>query len=89
MHFALGLGVRCVTIFNCTSPWEICDYGIQRQIVSPRLAEFFFQRGLDARATTAIGLEEVFTAVMGQMKSRGRNLALPAERRLAAGLGRD
>ena len=43
MHFALGVGVRCVTIFNCTSPWEIFDYGVQHQITSPLLEEFFFQ----------------------------------------------
>ncbi len=35
MHLALGLKVPCVTIFNCTSPWEIHDYGFQTKIVSP------------------------------------------------------
>jgi len=50
MHFALGTGTRCVSLFNCTSPWEIFDYGIQRQITSPLLAEFFFKRGMDERA---------------------------------------
>ncbi|HXI69231.1 MAG TPA: hypothetical protein VNN22_02620 [Verrucomicrobiae bacterium] len=69
MHFALGTDVRCVTIFNCTSPWEIYDYGIMRKITSPLLAEFFFHRGLDPRATTAISLEEVCTAVMDQLRA--------------------
>lgn len=68
MHFALGLGVRCVTLFNCTGPWEIFDYGVQKQITSPLLADFFFKRGNDPRATAAISLEEVFDAVMGQLK---------------------
>jgi heptosyltransferase II len=68
MHFALGTGTRCVTIFNCTSPWEIYDYGIQRKIVSPLLGEFFYKRENDRRATTAISLDEVFNAVMGQLK---------------------
>jgi hypothetical protein len=27
MHFALGTGTPCVTLFTCTSPWEIHDYG--------------------------------------------------------------
>ena len=67
MHFALGTGVRCVTLFNCTSPWEIFDYGIQQKIISPLLAEFFYQRGRDCRATAAIGLDEVFNAVMSQL----------------------
>ncbi|HEV2328953.1 MAG TPA: glycosyltransferase family 9 protein, partial [Verrucomicrobiae bacterium] len=53
MHFALGTGTRCVTLFNCTSPWEIHGYGLQQKIVSPLLAVFFYQRGLDLRATTA------------------------------------
>ena len=35
MHLALGSGVRCVSIFTCTSPWEIYGYGLQEKIVSP------------------------------------------------------
>jgi heptosyltransferase II len=71
MHFALGAGVPCVTIFNCTSPWEIYDYGIMKKITSPLLAEFFFQRGLNPRATTAIGLAGVFQAAIDQLKLAG------------------
>ena len=67
MHFALGTGTRCVTLFTCTSPWEIFDYGVQRQITSPLLAEYFFKRGMDERATGAIPVEEVFDAVMEQL----------------------
>lgn len=74
MHFALGTGTRCVTIFNCTSPWEIFDYGVQRQITSPLLAEYFFKRGIDARATGAISMQEVFNATMKQLTE-----PLPAE----------
>ena len=68
MHFALGTGTRCVTLFSCTAPWEIFDYGIQRKITSPLLAEFFFKRGLDERAVRAISVEEVFRAVLEQLK---------------------
>jgi ADP-heptose:LPS heptosyltransferase len=64
MHLALGLGVPCVTIFNCTSPWEIHDYGLQTQLVSPLLSEYFYGRGFDERAISAITLDEVFTAVL-------------------------
>jgi ADP-heptose:LPS heptosyltransferase len=71
MHLALGLGVQCVTLFNCTSPWEIHDYGLQTKMVSPVLAEFFYKRDMDPRATTAIGINEVFDAVM-------RRLQMPA-----------
>jgi ADP-heptose:LPS heptosyltransferase len=69
MHFALGTATRCVSLFTCTSPWEIHDYGIQRKIISPRLEEFFYKRGYDNRATTAIPVDEVLTAVMTQLET--------------------
>jgi heptosyltransferase-2 len=69
MHFALGTGTRCVTLFNCTSPWEIYDYGIQKKIVSPFLEKFFYARGRDERATTAIAVEEVKSAVIAQLEN--------------------
>jgi heptosyltransferase II len=69
MHFALGSGTRCVTLFTCTSPWEIHDYGIQKKIVSPFLEEFFYKRGYNERATTAIALDQVFDEVIAQLKA--------------------
>jgi heptosyltransferase-2 len=69
MHLALGTGTRCVTLFTCTSPWEIYDYGIQTKLVSPLLEEFFYKRGYDERATTAINVDEVFGAVMTQLEA--------------------
>jgi heptosyltransferase-2 len=68
MHLALAAGTRCVTLFTCTSPWEIHPYGIQRQLTSPRLAEFFFQRGMDERAIRAITLDGVLAAVLEQLR---------------------
>ena len=69
MHFALGARTPCVTLFTCTSPWEIYDYGVQRKIVSPLLEKFFYKRGYDERATTAITVDEVFDAVMRQLET--------------------
>jgi heptosyltransferase II len=63
MHLALGSNVKCVSIFNCTSPWEIYDYGLQTKIISPLLTEFFYKRTFDQRATTAVPLETVYSAV--------------------------
>jgi heptosyltransferase II len=63
MHLAMGTGVPCVTLFNCTSPWEIHDYGLQTKVISPLLEEYFYQRGFEARATSAIPLDEVLVAV--------------------------
>jgi heptosyltransferase II len=67
MHLALGSGLRCVSIFTCTSPWEIYEYALQEKIVSPLLEKFFYKRGYDRRATTAITVEKVMDAVMAQL----------------------
>jgi heptosyltransferase II len=67
MHLALGSGVRCVSIFTCTSPWEIYGYGLQEKIVSPLLERFFYSRGYDRNATTAINVEKVMNAVVTQL----------------------
>jgi ADP-heptose:LPS heptosyltransferase len=75
MHFALGTGTPCVTLFTCTSPWEIYDYGIQEKIISPLLEEFFYKRDYDARATTAITVDEVFDAVTRQLESNATPIA--------------
>jgi ADP-heptose:LPS heptosyltransferase len=79
MHLALGSGVRCVSIFTCTSPWEICGYGLQEKIVSPFLEKFFYARGYDARATMAITVDEVVSAVMNQLSA-----AAPAANAMAS-----
>lgn len=68
MHLALGIGVPCISLFSCTSPWEIYDYGIQTKLISPLLEQYFYQRNFDARATVAIGLEEVLTATLRRLE---------------------
>ena len=73
MHFALGNRTSCVTLFTCTSPWEIYDYGVQEKIVSPLLEEFFYKRGYDERATRAITVDEVLDAVMTQLDTTAPN----------------
>jgi hypothetical protein len=67
MHLALGSGLRCVSIFTCTSPWEIHGYELQKKIVSPLLERFFYKRSYDRRATTAINVEKVMDAVIAQL----------------------
>jgi ADP-heptose:LPS heptosyltransferase len=80
MHLALGGGIPCVSLFTCTSPWEIYDYGIQTKIVSPLLEEFFYRRDFDFRATTAIRLGEVLNATIQKLRMHEAN---------APGLSRD
>lgn len=67
MHLALGSGIKCVALFTCTSPWEIYEYGRLTKLVSPLLGEFFYQRGFDPRATTAIPFDDVLPVVLRQV----------------------
>jgi len=67
MHLALGSGVRCVSIFTCTSPWEIYGYGLQEKVVAPFLQNFFYKRGYDRNATTSISVRRIMDAVVGQL----------------------
>jgi hypothetical protein len=69
MHFALGTATPCITLFTCTSPWEIYDYNVQRKLVSPLLEEFFYKRDFSQRATTAISLDEVRRAVLSVLQA--------------------
>jgi heptosyltransferase-2 len=64
MHLALGSGIRCTSLFICTSPWEIHDYGLQRKLVSPRLSDYFYRRECDTSAATSISFSEVCRSVL-------------------------
>lgn len=72
MHIALGSGINCLTIFICTSPWEIYDYGIQKKIISPSLGKYFYKRVFALKATTLISLQEVYKEVLDHF-----NMMLP------------
>lgn len=67
MHLALGSNIKCISLFTCTSPWEIYEYDLLIKLVSPLLGEFFYQRGFDPRATTAIPFDDVLAAVLHQL----------------------
>jgi heptosyltransferase-2 len=64
MHLAIGSGIPGVALFNCTSPWEIYDYGRLTKLTSPLLAEFFYSREFDPRATVAIPFADVFDSTL-------------------------
>jgi heptosyltransferase II len=68
MHIALGSRIKCLSIFICTSPWEIHDYGIQKKIVSPLLERSFYKRDYNREAVESIKLEEVFNTVIGHIQ---------------------
>jgi heptosyltransferase-2 len=63
MHIALGYGIPCVAIFNCTSPNEIFDYGLLQKIVSPLLGKFFYNTEFVEEATEAIPVSKILKTV--------------------------
>ena len=67
MHIALGNEIKCLTIFICTSPWEIYDYNVQKKIVSPYLEKYFYKRDFDAEAVRSITLDEVYKTVLDHL----------------------
>ena len=70
MHIALGSGIKCLTIFICTSPWEIYDYGLQKKIVSPKLEEYFYRRDVNPKAVQSVSLNAVYDAVVSHIHER-------------------
>jgi heptosyltransferase II len=73
MHLALGSGISCITIFTCTSPWEIYAYGLQTKIVSPVLESHFYQKAYDPSAARSVAPSRVFEAAMQIMTARSNS----------------
>ena len=67
MHLAPGMHTPCLSLFTCTSPWEIYDYGILTKLVSPVLEKYFYQRKYDHDAASAINIDEVFKATIKRL----------------------
>ena len=71
MHIGLGSGIKCLSMFLCTSPWEIYDYGLQKKIVSPLLERYFYKRGFDKSAVTSISVDKVYKEVIEHIQKYG------------------
>lgn len=63
LHIALALGINSVSIFTCTSPAEIYDYGRTVKIISPLLNKAFYRREYIKEAVDAVSLESVYESV--------------------------
>jgi len=63
MHIALALGKKVVGIFNCTSPYEIYDYGIMEKVVSPMYEEAFYKKEFNQKVISSIKIDEVYKPV--------------------------
>src|SRR5256886_15077199 len=71
LDLALMLVLPFAPLFYFSNPLVSYAYGIELKIISPRLEEFFYKRGFDRRATTAITVEEVLRGVMSQLQGSG------------------
>ena len=69
MHLAMGLGVQCIAIFTCTSPWEIHDYGLLTKIISPKLSNYWYSRTYHEDAVTAVSFHEVYSLVLQTLET--------------------
>ena len=70
MHIALGSRIKCLSIFICTSPWEIYDYGLQKKVVSPLLAKYFYKRDFQREAVESIAVDQVFDIVENHFQEK-------------------
>ncbi len=62
MHVALGYGIPCIAIFNCTPPNEIHGYGLLKKIVSPLLHQNLYSRIYSEEVVQSISVTEVYDA---------------------------
>lgn len=69
MHVALGLKIPCITLFNCTSPWEIEGYNRMIKLVSPLLGKYFYRTESNGEARSAIPVDHVHASVRSMLSS--------------------
>lgn len=67
MHVALANKIKCVAIFNCTSPYEIHDYGLLKKVVSPKLQEYFYDTTKIPEAMAAVSVDEVLKPALDSL----------------------
>jgi heptosyltransferase-2 len=68
MHVGLALKKQLVSLFMCTSPWEVYDYGRMTKIVSPLLKKGFYKRTYLKDVVEAVKVDDVFDAVVQRTK---------------------
>ncbi|MEK6915963.1 MAG: glycosyltransferase family 9 protein [Nanoarchaeota archaeon] len=67
MHIALALKKKVVSLFNCTSPYEIYDYGRMTKIVSSLYEKFFYSKEFHEELVNSIPVKDVLEAVEKKM----------------------
>lgn len=73
LHVSLALKKPTIGLFFCTSPDEIEDYGLLKEIVSPLLYDFFPEKMdvYDERLVKSISAEEVLNALI-QLENKNK-----------------
>lgn len=74
MHIALALKKNVVALFNCTSPYEIHDYGRLEKIVSNLYEEAFYKKERTAEVIGSIRVEDVYAVVMKMLGGQARSI---------------
>lgn len=67
MHICIAHKIPCVTLFTCTSPWEIEGYGVLNKVVSPKLHEHYYKQEYNEAVAKSIESETVVAAIMERL----------------------
>jgi heptosyltransferase-2 len=73
MHIALALGKSVVSLFTCTSPYEVYGYGRLSKVVSPLLEQYFYRREYSSEPADAITtptVEACFRSIAGYLSAQ-------------------
>lgn len=77
MHICIAHKIPCVTLFTCTSPWEIEGYGLLNKVVSPKLHLHYYKPGLNEEVASSIDNWNVINAITERLKyARSTNNSL-------------
>jgi heptosyltransferase II len=63
MHLGLAYRKKVVALFNCTSPYEIYNYGRLHKIVSPLYEEFFYTKEYNEKLSNSIDVQTVYEKI--------------------------
>lgn len=77
MHIALALKKKVVALFNCTSPYEIHDYGRLKKVTSPLYEEAFYKKERVVEVIHSIPVQDVYRAVMDMLAGDPDRCAKP------------
>jgi heptosyltransferase-2 len=63
MHAAIAMKKKIITIFNCTSPYEIYGYGRMKKIVSPLYSKYFYTKEYNEELSNSINVNKIIKQI--------------------------